>query len=1015
MLDACQAYQPIRYERVNHQRGEVAVLTKSIEQLMDAYERNVNNYHLLMSRRVKDILLISNLYDACIINEECRLSERIVREYAGLNLSRPPRVTWAESADEAMRLLGRNDFDMVITMYRLADMDAFNLGRKIKSLWPNLPVLMLTHNPVPPLYCTPEMGRIPGVDHIFNWTGDADLAMSMIKCVEDLQNVPLDTERAGIRVILLAESSQQQLSVVLPILYREIMTQNEAALEEGLDEEDRLMIRQTRPKVIIADHYESALRLYERYKPFLMGVIGSSLLGQECRPEAHMGFSLLESVRADNPQLPFLFLAASPEERQQAQNLEAVAVNAAEIHLKDMLVDYGRRFFGFGDLVFQDQGHNEVGRVRSFHQLTAILKQIPDATLLAAAQGPALPRWLYARGEIVLADYLRQNLSEQREEGPLKVRQLLNETLEIRRIVRQKRIVVDFDRQAVDPLQGFVKIGHGSLGGKARGLVFLASQVNPESDLVKRFTDVRIFIPDTLVITTEAFEAFIEANQLDIYSRTTMTDREIAEQFLAGRLPEEIHDDLKAFVARATFPLAVRSSSLLEDSQSRPYAGIYKTYMLPNNQEDAEERLQALARAVKLVYASTFFEEPRAFSARALQKPDEEKMAVIIQRLVGRLYGDLFFPAISGVAQSYNYYPMEPMKPEDGIANIAVGLGKTVVDGERSLRFCPLYPQRLPQFSIVEDILENAQREFYGLRIPSPDAHPARNEDATLEKRDITDIADPALKQMVASTYQPQEHRIKDTVIAGGHPVVTFAAILKYGALPLPEILSEVMIMGQKGMDCPVDVEFAVNLPETSGEAPEVAILQIRPMAARGDMAHVDILPEETKRCFCYSENALGNGISRDLTDIVYVKPQDFDSAKTVEIAKEISILNAELANADCSYILIGPGRWGSADPWLGIPVRWADISAASVIVETTHVSFTADPSQGSHFFHNMTSLGMSYLNITDGGRDFIKPSWFSSQPVMRVTRFLSHIRLNRPVVVKVDGRRSLGVIRDSR
>jgi CheY-like chemotaxis protein len=982
---------------------------------MDAYERNVNNYHLLMSRRVKDILLISNLYDACIINEECRLAERIVREYTGLNLSRPPRVTWAQSADSAMGLLDRNDFDMVITMYRLADMDAFSLGRRIKSQWPNLPVLMLTHNPVPPLYCAPEMGRIPGVDHIFNWTGDADLAMSMIKCVEDLQNVPLDTERAGIRVILLAESSQHQLSTVLPILYREIMTQTESALEEGLDEEDRLMIRQTRPKVLIADHYESALRLYERYKPYLMGVIGSSQLDQECRPKARMGLSLLEYVHKDSPRLPFLFLAANPEENREAEARGAVSVNAAATQLKAMLVDFGRKFFGFGDFVFKDQDQNEIGRVRSFHQLTAILEQVPDEILMAVAKTPALPRWLHARGEIVLADYLQKRLSKRLTEGPQKVRELLTETLAVRRIVRQKRIVVDFDRQAADALTGFVKIGHGSLGGKARGLVFLASQVNPESELVKRFPDVRIFIPDTLVITTEAFEAFIESSQLDIYSRTTMTDREIAERFMAGRLPDALYDDLRAFIAKATFPLAVRSSSLLEDSQSRPYAGIYKTYMLPNNQEDDEERLAALIRAVKLVYASTFFEEPRAFSARALQKPDEEKMAVIIQRLVGRQYDDLFFPAISGVGQSYNYYPMEPMKPDDGIANIAVGLGKTVVDGERSLRFCPLYPQQLPQFSIVEDILENAQREFYGLKTDLPDTDAEQHEDAVLVKKDVTDISDPALMQMVASTYQPEEHRIKDAVIAGGHPVVTFAAILKYGAFPLPAILSEVMAMGQKGMDCPVDIEFAVNLPEDPEGRPEVAILQIRPMAARDEMAHVEILPEETKRCFCYSENALGNGINRGLVDIVYVKPQDFDPAKTVEIAKEISVLNATLAKDNCSYILIGPGRWGSADPWLGIPVRWADISGASVIVETTHTSFTADPSQGSHFFHNMTSLGMSYLNITNGGKDFIKPSWFSSQPVMRVTRFLSHIRLNRPVVVKVDGRRSMGVIRDSR
>jgi len=990
-------------------------LTEPIERLMDAYERNVNNYHLLMSRRVKDILLISNLYDACIINEDCRLAERIAREYRGLNLSRPPRVTWAASADEAFSLLDKNDFDMVITMYRLAGIDAFGLGRKIKARWPNLPVLMLTHNPVPPLYCVPEMGRIPGIDHIFNWSGDADLSMSMIKCVEDLQNVRLDTERAGIRVILLAESSQGQLATVLPVLYREIMTQNEAALEEGLDEEDRLIIRQTRPKVVIADHYEAALKLYQSYKPYLMGVLGSATLGQECRPEARMGLTLLKDVRDEAPDLPFLFMANDPEDAATAESLDAVTVNISEANLKTTLVDFGREYLGFGDFIFRDQDRKEIRRVRSFHQMTAAIEEMPEDILRQVARSPILPRWLYARGEIVLADHLHKRFVAKEAASSGRVRQILTETLQVRRIARQKRIVTDFDPQTDEVLRGFQKIGHGSMGGKARGLVFLASQINPEAELVQRFPDMRIYIPDTLVLTTDIFEDYVDSNRLDIYSRTTMTDEEIATQFLQGRLPEKVEDDLRAFTRQADFPLAIRSSSLLEDSQTRPYAGIYKTYMLPNNQDDPEKRLQALIRAVKLVFASTFFEEPRAFAARTLQKPDEEKMAVIIQRLVGRHYGDHFYPAISGVAQSYNYYPMAPMKPEDGMASIAVGLGKTVVDGERALRFCPAYPQHLPQFSIIDDMLENAQRDYYGLKVNASMEDLAIDEESALEKRDILDIEDPELKRMVFSTYMPDEQRIKDTFMSGGHPVVTFASILKYGALPLPEILAAVMKMGQGGMDCAVDVEFSINLPKDAGAKPELAILQIRPMASKGDTAPVDILPEEAKRCFCYSENALGNGVNRDLTDIIYVKPADFDAAKTVDIAREIGRLNAELVKAGRKYILIGPGRWGSADPWLGIPVRWADISGVAVIVETTHESFTADPSQGSHFFHNMTSLGMSYFNITGQDRDFIKSGWFNSRPVMRVTRFLSHIRLNRPVVVKVDGRCSTGVIRDSR
>ena len=993
---------------------EVTALTDPIEKLMDAYERNVNNYHLLMSRRVKDILLISNLYDACIINEDCRLSERIAREYRGLRLSRPPRVTWAESADEAMHRLDHQDFDMVITMYRLADMDAFGLGRKIKARWPTMPVLMLTHNPVPPIYCRPEIGRTPGIDHIFNWTGDTDLSMSMIKCVEDLQNVQPDTERAGVRVILLAESSQEQLSAVLPVLYREIMTQTEAALEEGLDAEDRLMIRQARPKVIIADHYERAVQLFQQYAPYLMGVIASAELGQECRPDKRMGAALLETVRSTDPDLPFLMLTTSDREARAAASANVVAVNVAETPLKATLMAYGRRFFGFGDFVFEDAAHNEIGRARSFHQLAELLEDIPEEVLRTLVQAPDLLRWLYARGEIVLADHLQRRLAHERDAAPAVLRRLLTETLQVRRITRQKRIVTDFDRLAGQGLSGFLKIGHGSMGGKARGLVFLASQIHPEAELVKRFADVRLYVPDTLVITTEAFEAFVEDHQLDVYSRTTLTDQEIADQFLACPLPGDLREDLKAVVEATACPLAVRSSSLLEDSQARPYAGIYKTYMLPNHQDDLAVRLEDLERAVKLIWASTLFEEPRAFAARTLQKPDEEKMGVIIQRLVGRRFGDLYFPAVSGVAQSHNYYPMAPMKPEDGIANIAVGLGKSVVDGERSLRFCPRYPQQLPQFSVIEDILENAQREFYALDTAPRESGSELGRDGTLQKRDVTEIADPALLRLVASTYLPAEHRIKDTLVSGGHPVVTFAAILKYGALPLPEILAAIMDMGEKGMDCPVDVEFSVNLPEEEGAPPELAILQIRPMASRGDMAPVEISMEEAKRAFCFSENALGNGVTRDLTDIVYVKPQDFDTAKTVDIAKEISRMNAQLAKAGRRYILIGPGRWGSADPWLGIPVRWADISGAAVIVETTHASFSADPSQGSHFFHNMTSLGMSYLNITAGSDDFIKPSWFNAQPVMDVTRFLSHIHLSRPVVVKVDGRRSTGIIRDA-
>ncbi|MGD8268164.1 MAG: PEP/pyruvate-binding domain-containing protein, partial [Desulfobacterales bacterium] len=627
-----------------------------------------------------------------------------------------------------------------------------------------------------------------------------------------------------------------------------------------------------------------------------------------------------------------------------------------------------------------------------------------------------IARWLYARGELLLAQRLQAlERSDALEAANGDLPQVLKTLLRVRRLNRHQETIADFDRQAFDGQTGFYRIGRGSMGGKARGLLLLASQLRSSSDWRRQFPQVDITVPGALVVATDVFDAFVETNGLQIRSRTQLHDEEIAARFLAAPLPATVIEDLEAYLAKVDHPLAVRSSSLLEDSLSRPYAGIYRTYMLPNDHSDRQVRLTELQTAIKLVYASTFFEEPRAFAKRTQQQPDEEKMAVVIQGLVGRSYGDLYLPAISGVVQSYNYYPMAPMQPEDGIASIAVGLGKAVVGGERALRFCPRYPQHLPQFSSVDDILDNAQRYYYGLKMKVPPLTLGVDADAHLVKREVGEDDPPDLMRLSAGTYLPEEHRIKDAAAAGGYPVITFAPLLKYDALPLAEILNELLDLGRRGLGRAVDIEFCLDFPADGGGRPQLSILQIRPMADQSESATVAIQDDDRKHAFCYSENALGNGVSADLTDIVYVKPSDFDPSKTSAIAKEIARMNAELVKAGRRYLLIGPGRWGSADPWLGIPVNWADISGAAVIVETTHKDFNADPSQGSHFFHNMTSLGMSYLNITAQSEDFIKPGWFASHPVMRVTRFLSHIRLERPVIVKVDGRSSRGILRDSR
>jgi CheY-like chemotaxis protein len=969
-------------------------VTNAIDPLGESYRQGLKNYHLLMARRVKDILLVAGLYDACIINAELRLEDRIGRIYAARRLSRPPRVTWVTSGTEALRQLETRDYDLVISTVAVPDMDAFELGRRIKSGWPMLPLLLLLHQA--PCEGDPiaRHMRHEVIDQVLTWSDDDEQLLAMIKSVEDLLNVRADTQHCGVGVILTLGGSPTRVSAQLPVIFNEILAQTETAMAAELEEDDRLLFRRARPKVLVADHPGRARALCEEFRPHLMGIIcAESFNGAGEEGHRALRDFLLQLRAGDNP--PPIFAAAESDARRAA------------------LSDFLAHQLGFGAFVFEDDQAAAVRRVATIAEMEQQLPEVPADVVARHARRRDFERWLAARGELVLAQYVRRLAEATPPPDGAAWREALLAGLRLRRECRTEEDTPEFDLQTATAFTGFAKIGPGSLGGKARGLAFLKRRLDPQGDFAARFPQFEIVVPATLVISTSLFERFVEDNDLAVSSRTQLSDEAIAARFLAAPLPEDLEIALAAFVRHADYPLAVRSSSLLEDSLARPYAGIYQTYMLPNDHPQDDVRLAELRAAVKLVYASTFFAEPRAFALRTHQKPDEEKMAVVIQNLVGRGYGDLFMPAFAGVAHAYNYYPVAPMRPEDGTVSIALGLGKTVVDGERALRFCPRYPQHLPQFSTVEDILENAQRSFYGLkRGVSPLTLGIQSQD-TLDKREVADFEQPALLRHVVSTYLPEEHRLKDAFIPGGHPVVTFAPILKYDAMPLAEVLGALLAMGQQGLGGPVDVEFCVNLPEAKGARPQLAVLQIRPMAARDELDAVEIGSEEIRRSFCYSRNALGHGSIDTLSDILLVKPAEFDPAKTQDIAREIGRLNAGLAKEGRRYILIGPGRWGSQDPWLGIPVRWSDITAAAVIVETMHDALKADPSQGSHFFHNMTSLGMGYFNIV-GREDFINFSWFASHPVQRVTRYLSHIRLERPVRVKLDGRNSQGIICDS-
>ncbi|HSO18824.1 MAG TPA: PEP/pyruvate-binding domain-containing protein [Desulfosarcina sp.] len=966
-------------------------------------------FHELMARKVRHILLVSTPYDAWIMEADCRLSERIINEYRGLNLSQPPRLTWVSSAERALSALDDQQFDMVITMPRLSDMDAAALGHKIKQKVAGLPVILLSHDSIPSPK-TREPGNAPGIDRTFVWSGNTDILVALIKSAEDRMNADKDTQSAGVRVILLVEDSPYYLSSLLPILYRELVGQTQAVMEGTLNEEHRLVTMRARPKILVAGNYEEALHLYERFETNVLGVISDVRFERRGVLSDTAGVDFLRTVRQRRFDIPLLLTSSEPANARLAADIPAAFVDKNS----DSLHQDVRRFFkeqlGFGDFIFRMPDGSEIGRASSLKTLERHLNTIPDASFRYHCNRNDFSRWLFARTEMELAAVLRPISDQDFSDADSHRRHLVSMIAERRR-ERQKGVVADFDAADADFDTEFFKIGKGSLGGKARGLAFVASLLRQNKDLCDTYAQVEILVPQTLVITTDGFESFVEENGLRHLSESDLPDEKVAEQFVNGRLPTWIEAKLRDYLSQVTYPLAVRSSSLLEDAQFRAYAGLYRTYMITNDCPDLQQRLDHLIHAVKLVYASTYYKGPKAFSKRVGHRTEEEQMAVIIQKLVGDRYGKSFYPAISGVAQSYNYYPFARMKPEEGIVTIAMGLGKTVVEGEKTLRFSPAHPQLLPQRSTVEDILENAQRRFYALRMEGTCHYLETNDGANLWHREVTEAADELPLQLLASTYVPDEHRIRDTVHIPGQRVLTFAHVLKYREFPLADILKDMLALGAQGMGCPVEMEFSVNFSQENGIPPQFAFLQLRPMTARAELEQVTISPEEIGAAFCFSANALGNALKQDMADIVFVKPEAFDPGRTTDVAREIARLNAILVKENRKYLLIGPGRWGSADRWLGIPVNWADISGVGAMVETESDRLVAEPSQGSHFFHNITTLGINYITVAKSAGGRIDWNWLTSQPRTEDAEFVAHVRLDRPVTLKVDGRRSQCVI----
>ena len=983
------------------------MFTDSKEVIPD-FDPHFKVFHDLMPFKVQEILLISSLYDAFIMEEDGSITTRLITEYHGLNLSKPPKITRVSSAIEAFALISKKKFDMVITMPYLGGMDAFVLGAAIKKIQPDLPVILVGHN----LKSTfPDKAGSHGVDKIFLWCCEADLLLAIIKNVEDHRNVDVDTKRAMVRVIIYVEDSPLYRSLFLPLIYREVVRQTQSVLDESLNERHRLLRMRARPRILMATNYEEAFHLYQTYKPYVFTVISDATFRKGGRTETQAGFDFLKSIRSEVHDMPLLMVSAEQRNRMHAERIPAVFIDKKSENIKDELHKYFLNHLGFGDFIFRMPDQTAIGHAANLFEFEKQLKVIPKESLIYHTKRNHFSNWVMARAEVILArrlhrDYLLNidDSEDIREDLVYKVHSL--------RKLRQQGVVVKFSSEDYDPdIMDFVKIGNGSMGGKARGIAFMWACLQGAYDENSLLGFHTVTIPKTCVITADGFDAFVDENNLH-YAKF-LPDRQVADIFLDSVLPAWLRQELRAFLKNSDKPLSVRSSSLLEDGQFKPYAGLYSTYFLANNHPDFSVRLSQLESAIKLVYASTWYEGPIAFS-KVTGHGREDSMAVIIQRLAGDQHDNYFYPAVSGVAQSHNFYPVLGMSADEGIAHIALGVGKTVVEGGKSLWFSPAKPTKLVQFSNVENMLKYSQREFYALDM-SPDRCLQRDT-SNLVMRTVQEAENELPVAMLSSTYISDEHRVRDACLPG-MKIMTFAQLLKYSGYPLAKLITELLKIGKLGMGENVEIEFALQL-EPEIEKSVFYFLQIRPMITGGEMADVQICDHERENAFCYVTQSLGHGNFSDMTDIIYVSRETFDGSKTKEMALEVGAMNRKLLQEKKPFLLIGPGRWGSADPWLGIPVEWADISGVAAIIEVQSDKIRADPSQGTHFFQNITSLGIPYLTLNENGSegdgkelDRLDWQWLDEQPLVEKGKYVCHIRLDKPFVLKCDGTLSESVL----
>ena len=962
----------------------------------------------LMNKRIYNVLLIATKYDAFMLEDDGRVDEQIFNEYTSLSLRYPPRFTQVTTEEEALAELKDRNFELIICMPNMDNRDIFAAATEIKIHYPNIPIVVLTpfSKEVSKRIANEDLSAI---DYVFSWLGNAELLLAIIKLIEDKMNAPDDTASVGVQIILLVEDSVRFYSSALPHLYKFVLEQSQMFAKEALNDHQRTLRMRGRPKIKLARTYEEAVRIFNQYRDNMLGIISDMSFMHDGVKDPYAGYKFGQYVRKTGLIIPFVLESSEASNKVYAKELGASFIDKnSKSYPQDLRKKIMQRF-GFGDFVILNpQTKEEIMRIKDLKDLQKKVFQIPDDSLVYHLSRNHFSRFFYSRAMFPPAEVLKRvDVSDYKDMD--EARKLIFDLIVQYRRMKNSGVVAVYQKERFDEYSNFARIGDGSLGGKGRGLAFIGA-------MVKRYPKLEhdhfaVTIPKTVVICTDIFDEFMETNELYPVALSDVDDETILKYFLRASLPARLIEDLMAFFDVVKSPIAVRSSSLLEDSHYQPFAGIYSTYMVPKL-EDKYDMLRTLSDAIKAVYASVFYRDSKAYMTATSNLIDQEKMAIVLQEVVGNRYNDRFYPTISGVARSLNFYPIGNEKAEDGIANIALGLGKYIVDGGQTLRFSPRHPHNILQMSTMDFALRETQTRFYALDLKNLADQFSVDDSFNLLRLNLKDAdADGSLK-FIVSTYDPYDQVIRDGYYPGGRKILSFVNVLQHEVFPLADTLDQILHVGQDEMGRPIEIEFAVNIdPQNPGFA-TFYLLQVRPIVDNKEVMEEDLTLVEQEDTILTSTSVLGHGIVTDVQDIIYVKTGAFCSSNNQSIAYDIEKMNRQFTGEEKNYVLVGPGRWGSSDSWLGIPVKWPHISNARVIVECGLENYRVYPSQGTHFFQNLTSFGVGYFTINPfKGDGWFDEGYLNSLPAVEETEYLRHVRFDKPVVIKMDGKKSLGVV----